>query len=79
MTKTFFADGGALMSPRTVKYVEALIREGDNFGYQKWLQQAREEEAQAKRAFSISGEHAAVQMATPSTTSNFRNPLPNAD
>jgi hypothetical protein len=50
MTKTFFADSGALMSPRSAKYVEALIREGNNFGYQKWLQQVREEEAEANRA-----------------------------
>jgi hypothetical protein len=49
MTKTSFADSGALMSPRTAKYVEALMREGDNFDYQKWLQQVREEDAQAKR------------------------------
>jgi hypothetical protein len=78
MTKTSFADSGALMSPRTVKYVEALIREGDNFGYQKWLQQVRDEEAEAKQAFIASGEHPAVEIATPSSTSNFRNPVPNA-
>jgi hypothetical protein len=78
MTKTSFADCGALMSPRTAKYVEALMREGDNFDYQKWLQQVREEEAQVKRAFSVPGEHAATEIATPSSTSNFRNPVPNA-
>jgi hypothetical protein len=66
------------MSPRTAKYVEALMREGDNFDYQKWLQQVREEEAQVKRAFSVPGEHAATEIATPSSTSNFRNPVPNA-
>jgi hypothetical protein len=77
MTKTSFADSGALMSPRTAKYVEALMREGDNFDCQKWLQQVREEEAQAKRAFSVPGEHAATEIATPSSTSNFRNPVPN--
>ena len=38
-----------LMSPRTAKYVEALMREGDNFDYFKWLGEVREEEAQAKR------------------------------
>ena len=78
MTKTSFADCGALMSPRTAKYVEALMREGDNFDCQKWLQQVREEEAQVKRAFSVPGEHAATEIATPSSTSNFRNPVPNA-
>jgi hypothetical protein len=76
MTRTSFADSGALMSPRTAKYVEALIREGNNFDCQKWLQQVREEEAQAKPAFP--GEHAAAEIATPRSTSNFRNPLPNA-
>ena len=35
--------------PRTANYVSALIREGDAFDYRKWLQKAREEEAQAKR------------------------------
>jgi hypothetical protein len=49
MTKTFFADRAALMSPRTTKYVQAMIREGDNFDYHKWLKRVREEEAQAKQ------------------------------
>jgi hypothetical protein len=53
MTKTSFADSGALMSPRTAKYVEALIREGDNFDCQQWLQQVREEEAQAKQILTV--------------------------
>jgi hypothetical protein len=35
------------MSPRTAKYIEALIREGDNFDYFRWLKRTREEEAQA--------------------------------
>jgi hypothetical protein len=38
----------SLMSPRTAKYVEAMIREGDNFDYNRWLKEVREEEAQAK-------------------------------
>jgi hypothetical protein len=37
-----------LPSPRTVKYFEALDREGDNFDYMRWLKQVREEEALAK-------------------------------
>ena len=46
------------MSPRTAKYVEEMIREGDSFDYNKWLQKVREEEAQAKQplAASVSGE-----------------------
>jgi hypothetical protein len=37
------------MSPRTVKYIEALTRDGENFKYDQWLKRVREEEAQAKR------------------------------
>jgi hypothetical protein len=36
----------SLMSPRTAKYVEAMVREG--FHYYEWLKEVREEEAQAK-------------------------------
>jgi hypothetical protein len=39
----------ALLSPRTAKYVEALIREGNNFDYDRWLKRVRAEEAQAKQ------------------------------
>jgi hypothetical protein len=46
----------SLMSPRTAKYVEAMIREGDQFDYDKWLKRVREQEAQAK------------QLSAPSTT-----------
>ena len=38
-----------MLSPRTAKYVEAMIREGDNFDYRKWLRRVRDEEAQAKQ------------------------------
>jgi hypothetical protein len=64
MTKTFFADTAPLMSPRTAKYVEAMIREGDNFDYNKWLQKVRGEEAQAKQALatSVSGELVSSQI-----------------
>jgi hypothetical protein len=43
MTKTSCADS-ALMSPRTVKYVEAMIREGENFDYCEWLKRTRDYE-----------------------------------
>jgi hypothetical protein len=36
-------------SPRTAHYVAALMREGDNFDYCKWLQRVREEKAQAAK------------------------------
>jgi hypothetical protein len=38
-----------LFSPRTAHYVAALMRDGDNFDYCKWLQQVREEKAQAAK------------------------------
>ncbi len=34
-----------LLPARTVKYIDALNREGDEFNYRKWLQRVREEEA----------------------------------
>ena len=63
MTRTFFPDSAALMSPRTAKYVEAMIREGDNFDYHQWLERVREEEAEAKQAQAraTSGEFAASE------------------
>jgi hypothetical protein len=48
MTKTFSADRATIMSPRTAKYVKAMVRE--DFDYGKWLQRVRQEEAQAKLA-----------------------------
>jgi hypothetical protein len=39
-----------LLSPRTANYVAALIRQGDNFDYFKWLRQVREEEASPKNS-----------------------------
>lgn len=54
-----------LLSPRTVKYVDAMIHEGDKFSFHKWLQRVREEEAQAKQdpATFSSGESEAPEMA----------------
>jgi hypothetical protein len=53
-----------MFSLRTAKYVDARIREGDNFDYWRWLRRVREEEAQAKQvsaAFS-SGEFIALEI-----------------
>jgi hypothetical protein len=36
-----------MLPSRTARYVEARIREGDNFDYRKWLRRVREEETQA--------------------------------
>jgi hypothetical protein len=79
MTKTFFADRATLMSPRTAKYIEAMIREGDNFDYHKWLQKVRDEEAQAKQgATAITcRDVVAVQVDDPINTSDSRDTRPN--
>jgi hypothetical protein len=44
----------ALMSARTAKYIEAMIREGDDFDYDTWLKRVREEEAEAKQLSATS-------------------------
>jgi hypothetical protein len=68
----------ALMSPRTAKYVEATIREGDQFDYDKWLKRVREQEAQAKRhsAPSTTGQAATAQIQNPISTSDNRHAWP---
>ena len=68
------------MSPRTVKYVEAMIREGDNFDYDRWLKRVREEEAQAHHlsAASASGQNTSVQRGNQNRTSDDRNAWPRA-
>jgi hypothetical protein len=69
----------SLMSARTAKYVEAMIRQGDGFDYDSWLKKVREEEAQAKQlsAASGSGQAGAVgQMANPVSKSAYRDALP---
>jgi hypothetical protein len=72
MPRTLFADKATLMSPRTVKYVAAMIREGDGFDYNKWLTRVREEEAEAKQTKSTGtpGEEAAAKVDKPICTSN---------
>jgi hypothetical protein len=67
------------LSPRTAKYVAALMRVGDNFEYDKWLQGVREEEAQAKKvpATFTSGKITATEIGNPNTVSDFRGVLPN--
>jgi hypothetical protein len=50
MTKTSCPDRANLWSARTAKYIESLVREGDNFDYDQWLKRVREQEAEAKQA-----------------------------
>jgi hypothetical protein len=79
MTKTFFTDNATLMSLRTAKYVEAMIREGDNFDYDNWFEEVREEEAQAKqvKATGTLGGLAPAQAAVPIKTFDYQHPRPN--
>lgn len=42
-----------LLSPRTKKYIEALIREGDSFNHFVWLKRVRQEEAAIKGNWSV--------------------------
>jgi hypothetical protein len=61
----------ALLSPRTADYIAALSQEGDNFDYCKWLQQAREVEAQAEEFQQTSAEQIALEkIDVPVSTSN---------
>jgi hypothetical protein len=59
MTKTFFAGAAALMSPRTFKYVEAMLREGDDFDYNRWLKGDHDEPVQANKFSAASASHRA--------------------
>ena len=69
-----------MLSPRTAKYVAALIREGDNFDYHKWLKRVREEEAPAQHvptAFSP-GELVAAEIGNLISKSDYRGTWPNS-
>jgi hypothetical protein len=67
------------MSPRTTKYFEALIHEGDGFDYDSWLKKVREEEAQATQAeaTSTSGEFAAAEIDKPINGHDDQQARPN--
>jgi hypothetical protein len=61
----------SLLSPRTAKYVAAMIREGDDFDYYKWLKRVREAKSQASHVATAftSGELVAAGMGIPINTS----------
>ena len=44
----------SLMSPMTQSYVDAMIREGDSFDYDKWYERALKEAAEANRVVAAS-------------------------
>ena len=68
------------MSPRTAKYIKAMIREGNDFDYDKWLKSVREEEVQAKdaEATGTSGELAAAPIDKPISTPDRQYARPNS-
>jgi hypothetical protein len=68
------------MSPRTAEYVAAMVREGDNFDYNEWLKEVRQEEAQAKRAEATGalGELGAGVIDKPNSTPDGQHVRPNA-
>jgi hypothetical protein len=65
----------SLMSSQTAKYVEAMIRQGDDFNYDEWLRRVREEEAQAKQ-LSAGQAVATGHIANPVNKSADRTELP---
>jgi hypothetical protein len=67
-----------LLPARTVKYIDALNREGDSFDYRKWLQRVREEEAtQAEHVSPLisSGEPTPPAIDNPTDTPDRRAAL----
>jgi hypothetical protein len=58
----------SLMSARTAKYVEAMIRQGDSFDYDSWLRKVREEEASPTRRLASSS-------SGPVTTAGIKNKI----
>jgi hypothetical protein len=77
MTKTSFADSAALMSPRTVKYIEALARDGYNFDYDQWLKRVREDRTQATQALTAITCREVGAVGNQTGASGYRNASPN--
>jgi hypothetical protein len=65
------------MSPRTAKYVAAMVREGDDFHYNQWLKRVREEEAEAKPAKAMGTLGELVPAQVPVKTFDAQHPQPN--
>jgi hypothetical protein len=75
---SLFLRDGFLLSPRTANYIAALIREGDEFNYSKWLQRVREEEVQTKQGLGtfISKDVVAAEIGNQTGTSDGIWPNP---
>jgi hypothetical protein len=64
-----------MLSPRTAKYVEALIREGDSFSPHEWVSKTLRQEAELKRrqALFASGEISRLELADENSVSTASN------
>src|SRR5581483_10791790 len=62
----------SLLSPRTARYVAALIQQGDSFDYGEWLKGVRDEETQANRGLTAS----VLGKAVPAEMANRHNASP---
>ena len=51
METSFAVKQSPLLSPRTADYVAALIRDGDNFDYSKWLSGSERERLRRSRVY----------------------------
>ncbi len=67
-----------LLSPRTASYIAALIQEGDNFDYSKWLQEARRKEREAKQVLPAHASQELVrkELGSPSNTPEHQDVWP---
>jgi hypothetical protein len=63
------------MSPRTARYVEAMVREG--FDYNEWLKEVREQEAEAKQAPTAVNPRDVVAVRIDNPNNASRNPALN--
>jgi hypothetical protein len=66
-----------MLSGRTAKYVEAMIREGDDFDYRKWLRRVQQEEAGFKTAVApaapvtLKSDHCPIAAQVPDALENL--------
>jgi hypothetical protein len=76
MTQISSTFKSAWLTPRTASYVAALVREGDRFDYNKWLQQVREKETQVKELQKTVARIVPPEIDTPASTFDRREAAP---
>jgi hypothetical protein len=71
-----FYGNSSLMSPMTQSYVEAMIREGDSFDYDKWYERAQKEVAEASSvaAAGVTGDAHVADFRLPTTLPDTSKP-----